>query len=100
MAVIPWITLFIISVFLIIIGLLLTISIIFIPIGLPLLIIGIILIIISVFLFISGSVETISSLLKPKNRVKIKIAARKEKKPKKRPKIIDVKEQQGIYEVK
>jgi len=87
------IILFIISLFIIIIGVVLTISIIFFYIGIPLIIIGLILILISILSFFGATINSIFSLFRPRHKVDIKEKPRKKKKGK----IIDVKEEKGIY---
>lgn len=90
--------LFIISLILIITGAVLTVSIIFILFGIPLLIIGVILFILSIFLFVAGTLDSISSLFRPRLKLKKKINVQIKPKQRKKGKIIDVKEKKGVYE--
>jgi|TARA_B100001971_G_C18208072_1_gene548885 high-affinity Fe2+/Pb2+ permease len=87
--------LFIISIFAIVIGAILTVTILFIYIGLPLLIIGVILLVVSVLLFFGGTIHSIQSLFRPK-RQKVHIQEKPKKKKDKR-NIIDVEEEDGVY---
>ena len=84
----PIITLFILSIFLIIIGAALTISIIFILIGLPVLLIGFILLLISIMQFVFGTLGTIGDIF---SRLYSLVRRKEREKPKKQ-KIIDVEE--------
>ena len=95
------IALFVISLFLIVIGAILTVSIVFFFIGLPLLIIGALLAISSIFLFIHTVLGGFVSLFRlPKKRKQRVLRANKSLKRVKKGKIIDVDEKEGIYRVK
>lgn len=91
--------LFIISLFLIIIGAVLTISIIFIFIGIPLLIIGVILMLFSILVFFGATLEGIASLFRPKKKMKLHIKE-KPKRRKKKGKIVEMTEEEGVYKAK
>ena len=93
------IVLFIVALFFIIIGAVLTVSIVFLFIGLPILIIGILLALISIMMFIRELFGKFTSLFsfdmkKSKPEIKPKIGK------KRKGKIIDVKERKGVYEAK
>ncbi|MCK5283712.1 MAG: hypothetical protein KAK00_10005 [Nanoarchaeota archaeon] len=93
------IVLFIISLFFIIIGAILTISIIFIFIGLPLLVLGVILLLISIVSFFSGSLRAVFSIFRAPRQYPGRNNARIEKKTRKKvkAKVIDVSEKEGVY---
>jgi membrane-bound ClpP family serine protease len=74
----------------IIIGAVLTVSILFSYIGLPLVIIGVLLFIISIFLLVQGVLGSFSSFFR----------IRRPKKSRKKEKIIDLTEKDGFYEAK
>lgn len=97
------IVVFIISLFLIIIGAVLSISIIFLYIGLPLLVIGILLLVTSIFLFISGVLGGFTSLFRrtPRQKVESNSNIKQDRlKERRKGKIIDVSDDGGVYRAK
>lgn len=78
------IILLVVSIFLIVLGIVLTVSIVFSVIGVPLLIIGVILLIISVFSMAFGTIGDLLELVKKPFK-------------KRKSKIIEVKEKDGVY---
>jgi len=84
------IVMFVISLFMILIGIVLTVSLVFIFIGLPLLIIGVILLIMSIFAFFSSTLGRALSVFKG-------FHGKKHKRVSKKDNIIDVHEKDGIY---
>ena len=90
---------FVFSLLLIVLGTVLTVSVVFIFIGIPLLIIGILLLITSVFLFITGLVGGVAYSFGNLFRKRTKI---EKKTPKRRisGKVIDVTDEGGVYKAR